>query len=142
MTTKGSMAQFVDTQLLQGVTWELLEKHASAEAQKRGTAMLSTIGMLRSHVKFRAKSPKWDVEITDVGVRMNAVAQTKSKPAATKTGKPVGRKVTKKTENGRQTVIEPVTEPESPSGMSLSLAVPKGTSLTIQDGSFWGYDVQ
>ena len=117
----GSMAEFVDSLLLAGTTWEALLKRASAEAKKRGTATLSTLGQIKAHVKYREKQAKWAVQyVGDTGVRMNAVAQpapkakpqSKAKPAAKpKNGKPTGRRVVKKQEAGRQTVTEPVAEP-------------------------------
>ena len=70
-----SMAAFCDMLVMQGITWTNLEKRCKEEAAKRGTATLASIGQIRAHVKFRSKQAKWDVDINEFGVRMNAVAQ-------------------------------------------------------------------
>ena len=81
------------------------------------TAGIATWPMedIKAHIAFRAKHG-WKIETTDTGVRGNPIAKpakaqpkAKAKPAR-KNGKPVGRRVTKKTENGRQSVTEPAQE--------------------------------
>jgi hypothetical protein len=100
--TTQSMAQFIDGLLLQGITWVKLEARAKAEAQKRNTTTLTSLEEVRAHVESRAKSRKWMVISTETGVRMNVATKPESKPP--KAGKPTGRKVTKTTRNGRQSV--------------------------------------
>jgi translation initiation factor IF-2 len=114
----GSMAQFVDNLLLAGVKLTDLEAKAKVEAAKRQTKFGYTLGSLKSHIAYRSTQAKYKVT-TDVKGVVKMVLVDKPKPApkakpaeAKKTGKAVGKRVTKQTNGGRQTV-EPVAEPEN-----------------------------
>ena len=108
------LTALVDALLVEGTTWEKLEKRIGAELKKRGLKDYQKPADFKRHIRYRTKVNGWEIEETDVGVRvLNRPApkpKAKAKPAAKKTGKPSGkRKVAKTTTNGRQTV-EPVNE--------------------------------
>jgi hypothetical protein len=131
MTKRPPMTAFVNAQITRGVTWERLLKVCQAEAQQRGIKDYQTLGALKRHARWLA-GHGWTIEQTETGVRGNplpqpekpkpAKAQPKPKPTKPapkakakaqprKTGKATGRKVTKTTEAGRQTVSEPAPAP-------------------------------
>jgi hypothetical protein len=108
----GSMAEFVDRLMQKGMSLERMFKLAAAESEKRGIRRFTDRRKFDRYIASRERSSKWKVERNGDNIKMTAVAAptAKTKPAAKakaqprKTGKPVGRKVTKKTEAGRQTV--------------------------------------
>jgi hypothetical protein len=97
---QGSMAEFVDNLLLQGISMDDLVAKAKAEADRRKVGTLATKGALRAHVNFRSKQKQW--KVTDAKGTVKMVAVTKPAPKAKPTGKPTGRKVTEEFDDTRR----------------------------------------
>jgi hypothetical protein len=104
------LTALVDALLIEGVTWEKLEKRIGAESKKRGLKDYQKPADFKRHIRYRTKVNGWEIESTEIGVRVlnrpapKPKAEVKAKPAK-KTGKATGRKVAKvTTEEGRQTV--------------------------------------
>ena len=116
-----SLADYVDSLLYAGGTWEEIAKEAAKEAKRRGIQEYSDgkTMKIRRHIRSRENQGRVfkALEWTDERVKLqlvNPAKVEKSKPevktttakATTKpkTGKPTGRKVEKVTKGGRQLV--------------------------------------